>query len=474
MKIGLPDAAIVRPMAFFALFTLLGLYPTAGIAGTTEFCLNGEYNLGARYQGLQPIADEFYPATWCVVTDESSSRVLFAATGKTNPDMDGDWMVAYLPPDLVRIVNRDAPPDIEFHATDNPEEAKRIRRIDPRRLLEELKSDSEMPNHLTVRATADRIDRVQTHAVVALRGDVEVSWNWNWSVPANPALQLIVDDRLLFEATGRWRNVPDEEAEQLWRATPGADPIELPGDRWPSRSSMRLINITDNVYVVRGVRTGFQHMVVEIDEGLVVADAPSGWVEFHHLPPADLMPGLGVSGLSEQLIEFLGREFEGRKIRAVALTHDHDDHAGGASAFAKIGADVYAPAKIAEFLEEGLTRSARDSGSRDRTMVLPVDGSVTIGGEKNRVKLLTMGPNPHSGAMLGVWAVDQGYFFVSDIHVPRSDADAPRAQRVVSECWFARWAVRHLPDDVRVLNSHSEPATPVSRLKRYLESPLCH
>jgi len=87
--------------------------------------------------------------------------------------------------------------------------------------------------------------------------------------------------------------------------------------------------------------------------------------------------------------------------------------------------------------------------------------------------LVSIGSGPHSYDTLGVWALDKGMFFVSDVHVPRSDADTPRENRAKTECWFARWAVHNLPADVTVLNTHSETATPVSRLARYVDSELC-
>ena len=99
--------------------------------------------------------------------------------------------------------------------------------------------------------------------------------------------------------------------------------------------------------------------------------------------------------------------------------------------------------------------------------------SLEIGDEDNRVRFVTMNNNPHVFEMLGVWAVDRGYFFVSDIHVPRSDDPKPAAHRVETECWFANWAVENLPEDVQVVNSHSPNITPVSRLAQYLESEAC-
>jgi len=109
----------------------------------------------------------------------------------------------------------------------------------------------------------------------------------------------------------------------------------------------------------------------------------------------------------------------------------------------------------------------------EKALVLSIVDEKLIDGEKNRVKLMSMGTSPHAYEMLGVWVVDKNYFFVSDVHVPRSDEDVPSEQRAVTECWFAKWAVTNLPPDVRVVNSHSDQVTPVSRLAKYLESDLC-
>ncbi len=461
----------------FALFLCLGAWSCTNSSGMTEFCLEGELDLGARYQGTRPAAAETYPTRWCVITEDGSERVLFSGAGKSNPDMEGDWTVAYLPPDLVRIVNRDDPPDVEFRGTDNLAEALQVKRLDPRRLAEEMLNTPAQLGSLVVEIEEQRVRLVATEVDLPLRGRVDVEWLWDWADPERPTLRLMVDDTLLFRATGNWREVPAPEAAELWEATPGADPVQVPGENWPSRINMRLITLAEGVYLVRGVRTGFQHLVVETDAGLVIGDAPAGWVEFHHLPPADLVPGLGISGLSDRFIAFLDAQFEDAPIRAVALTHFHDDHAGGARAFAAAGAEVYAPAPSAAFLESALNAKAmpadqlKKKGGRAR--VTAVTSPVLIGEAPNRAQLMSMGGGPHVHAMLGVWAMDKNYFFVSDVHVPRSENDAPAPHRAVTECWFARWAVEHLPGETQVVNSHSDVVTPVARLAAYLESDLC-
>lgn len=451
--------------------------PLAALAdGVTEFCLDGELDLGARYQGSKPRSGEFYPTTWCVITEDDTHRVLFSGIGKSNPDMDGAWTVAYLPPDTVRIVNRESPPDIEFQGTDNLKEALRVRRVDPRRLIKEFQSTPKALDGVQVEIRADRLVSVTTSAALPLRGQVPVDWHWDWTNAAKPVLRLMLDDELLFKATGRWRDVSDDEAAALWEVTPGAKPVKVPGDRWPAQISMKVINLTDDVYLISGVRTGFQHLVVDTDDGLVVADAPAGWVEFHHIPPSDLVPGLGVSGLSEKFIDFLRDEFPNRPVAAVALTHFHDDHAGGARAFAAAGANIYTSKQIAGFIETALNRPSmpKDQLTTGHVKVSPVIDSVIIGSKPNRVKLVSIGAGPHVYAMLGVWALDKDYFFVSDVHVPHSDANTPREERAATECWFASWAVKNLPLKVRVVNSHSAPVTPVSRLAMYLKSDLCN
>lgn len=428
-------------------------------AATTEFCLDGEFDLGARFQGLRPEAGEFYPARWCVITDDESDRVLLAIDGNSNPDMEGSWSVAFLPPDLVRIVNDGVSPDVEFRTTKAAGEAQRTRLLDPHHAA---RADEPL---LTLQTTAD----------LPLRGRVPVVWTWSSMHEKSPRLEISVDGAIMFRGNGTRRELDPSDEESTWAAKAGVAPVKVPGKNWPSRVAMELVNLADGVYVVRGVRTGFHHMVVETAAGLVVADAPAGWVEMHQFPPTDLVPGLGISGLSEGLVDFLAAEFPDKPIRAVALTHHHDDHAGGARAFAAAGADVYAPAAVSAFLETSLNRhptpADRLAEQGGRVIVRPVEDIVILDDDDIPVHLVDMGTSPHVVASIGVLA--GGYFFQSDLHVPNSDADEPRADRAGTECWFARWATASLPPDTVVINTHSTIETRLSRLEKYNDSDLC-
>lgn len=467
----------------------------AAAQATEEFCLRGEFDLGVRLQGLRPAAGERYPTSWCVVTEVDGRRARFSAAGHSNADMQGDFTVSYLAPDRVRIVNPHAPPDLEFRGTLAAHEAQSVRRLDPRRLVAELGAHPEWiaaehadgtrelrwPGSEAVASVSLRDGRlrwVRTVVDLPLRGRVPVTWNWTWPADATDGvLEVTVDGERLFRATGRRRVLAPEEAAAVWQPSGGLEPREIPGKAWPARVHMTVHTLTRGVHLVRGVRTGFQHLVVETEGGLIVADAPAGWVELHQVPPADLVPGLGVSGLSERLVDFLQGHWPGTPIRAVILTHAHDDHAGGARAFAAAGAQVYAPAAVAGFIERALNRSNmppdRLSLAKRTLRVRPVGKRLELADPGRPVVLLPMAGSPHVESALGLHVPTADIFFQSDLHVPGDDSPEPRAERSRTECWFAAWGSAHLPSSTTVHNSHGQTALTVRQIAAYLEHERC-
>lgn len=482
------------PGLLAALITFEMLIACSDPRTATEFCLDGDFDLGARYQGMRPEAGENYQTRFCYIIEDGKGNVMFDGKGQSNPDMSGDWRVSFLPPDKVRIINRQAPPDIEFTGKNIVDEALRYRRTDPKRLLTEIDSHPDWviapsddgwirvqypgaQHEARLLVIDGRLQEFRTMTDMPLRGRVPVVWQWRWSDDDAPKLTMFVDEDVVFTAQGTWRKLSTAETDALWQLSGDLEAIDLPGDRWPAKINLETQPVAAGVNLVTGVRTGFSHLVIETAKGLVVADAPAGWIELQQLPPADLVPGYGISGLSENFIDYLAEQFPDTPIRAVAITHAHDDHAAGARAFAAAGADVFAPQPVATFLTKALNQPAmpedRLSAIDGQVRVIPVVDRHTLGDAANEVELVVLPGGPHVDTALGIWAKDAGVFYQSDLHVPRSDADSPREDRAATECWFAEWATAHLPANTIVVNSHSSPRTPVSRLAKYVESDLC-
>jgi glyoxylase-like metal-dependent hydrolase (beta-lactamase superfamily II) len=458
-----------------------------------EFCLRGVFDLGARMQGRTVAAGEWYPTSWCVVSSPATDQVWFAAEGRSNPDVEGTFALRYLPPDRVMLLDAEGSPFLEFLDASVEDEAAAIRRIDPHRLLAMLEAS---PNW--VHAGTGEVQEVQwrkggapvavvlangllrsvrTTADLPLRGRVPVVWQWSWSSDApEGAVVLTVDSLVVLRAHGSRRRLTNEEVDAL-QGVEGGAPRQVPGGVWPATVDMRVETVAPGVHVVRGVRTGFHHLVVETAAGLVVADAPAGWVELHQVPPRDLVPGLGISGLSERFIALLADRWPGVPIRAVALTHAHDDHAGGARAFAAVGADVYAPAEVAVALEAALNRPEMPedllSERERRVHVVGVEGMLRLDDPDRPVELVSLGANPHVSAALGVHVPSAAVFFQSDLLVPAPGATGPGADRAATDCWFARWATGSLPSETVVHNSHGAAWVRVGDLSRYVEHGLC-
>ena len=100
-------------------------------------------------------------------------------------------------------------------------------------------------------------------------------------------------------------------------------------------------------------------------------------------------------------------------------------------------------------------------------------GRLALDDPTQPVELLELPPSPHVNAALALWLPRAGYLYQSDLHVPRSQASKPAAARAGTECWFARWAVKNLPDNAVVLSSHTLVRTPIGRLREYLASEPC-
>lgn len=476
---------------------LLGAGPAVlADAGVAQLCRQGEIDLAVRHQGRSAEPGEFYPATWCVSAEPGQGRVRFHSAAHINADVSERFVQLYPDANSVRIVIADQSPDLAFVGVDSGDEAARFRRILPAFLVEELNAHPQwlvagaplgwqrvrypgIGERVELKIEQGRLLELRTHALLPLRGRSPIHWKWSWpdSGPQPERLRIEIDGALYFDAAVNYRELRGSAAERLWRPTDNQPPREIPGEHWPSRVVPSLVELESGIFQVRNIRTGFHHLVVDTEKGLVVVDAPAGWVELAQIPPTDLVPGFELNGLSERLVRELREWFPQRPIRAVALTHAHDDHVGGAQAFAAEGASLYAPSASAALLQRLFNAKAvpvdRSSRGAARVEIIAVEQRLRLEDSQRPIELIALDGNPHAAAMLGVWLPAQRIFFQSDLHAPNPDAMAPDPARAASECWFAAWAAKQLPADARVLSSHSGAASSRSQLDAWLASPAC-
>ncbi len=475
----------------FALFVPASLKAEPALK-VEQYCLNGEFNIGARYQGQNINADEFHPTLWCITYDNQTKKVEFKISGHFNSDMGGENIIKYIPPSTVELLAQNGNVNAVFQGALIGDDARTHRRIDPNFLLHEINSNpswivSETINGNTkeykvrypnsgfiteVSVINNKLKLLKTWADLPLRGRVPISWHWDWSNP-NELVTIHVEDDVLFKATASRRSGLNPAS---WLKTPSETTPVIPGKAWPARQAMSLTEIGSNTFLVSNVRTGFHHLVVNTDKGLIIADAPSGWVEIQQIPPKDMAPGLGVSGLSEMLIDFLLQQWPNKPIHAVVLTHFHDDHAGGARAFSAHGAKIYSHFKHQQFLQDGLNSNAMPTDQLSmkgtHAIISPIKIKTELG-TTPEVILHSLSNNPHTDGALALEVPSINILFVSDIHVPSNDKPEPNPNKVATDCWFAKWATQNLTESTMVHNSHNNTVSPTWRLGKYLATEEC-
>jgi glyoxylase-like metal-dependent hydrolase (beta-lactamase superfamily II) len=203
-------------------------------------------------------------------------------------------------------------------------------------------------------------------------------------------------------------------------AAPAAPPAPpAPGTR----------ELAPGVFLAPNVRGGFHHLLVEFSDFVLVVDATAPWLELHEIPASGERSPEAMDDLGERLIRMIRSRIPSKPIRYVALTHHHDDHAGGVKAFVDSGATVVAT---------DITRQVVDRVAPGAQVQL-VRGSMTIADSTMDVQLIDVGDNPHAEGMLIAWLPRQRLLYTSDLWEPQSERFFPSAARVPVMRWFARW-----------------------------------
>lgn len=176
-----------------------------------------------------------------------------------------------------------------------------------------------------------------------------------------------------------------------------------------------------------------------------------------------VMEAPGNDRISRQVIEQVAKTLPGKPIRYVAVTHHHDDHAGGIRTYMAAGATlIVAPGERAHF----------ESASRSRFRVEP-DAlalnpkaprfEVLEGGRRvlsdgvTTVEILDIGSGPHVDAMLVAYIPKERMLFQGDLLNRPPNGDVPIANATTIH--FAEWLEKQKLVVERIVPVHGTVTT---------------
>lgn len=231
--------------------------------------------------------------------------------------------------------------------------------------------------------------------------------------------------------TGRITRVNDELTEEL-RFEQVSFNTALTDDKFKVPNGMKaatfpptppLNKLAENVYTVNA--GGYNVLFVAFKDYIFVMEAPGG------------------DNVSRQAIEQIKKTFPDKPIRYIAVTHHHDDHAGGLRTYISEGATLIAAPGEKSFFEkiakskftidpDALTRNPQplkieiiENGKRVLT-----DGVTTV-------EIYDIGSGPHTDEMLVAYLPNEKILFQGDLLNRPSNGDAPIANDTTVH--FAKW-----------------------------------
>ena len=199
----------------------------------------------------------------------------------------------------------------------------------------------------------------------------------------------------------------------------------------------------DNIYTVSATPPDYNALVVGFKDYVFVMEAPGG------------------DATSRQAIAEIKKLFPGKPIRYLAVTHHHEDHAGGFRTYVAEGVTVIGTPGEKAFFEKVMKSSFtidRDTltlkpqplkweSIEGRKRVL-TDGTTTL-------ELIDIGPSPHAEEMVVAYLPNEKLLFQGDL-LDRYD-DQPIINDITVH--FSNWLDASKLDVVRVIAVHGPPST---------------
>lgn len=203
------------------------------------------------------------------------------------------------------------------------------------------------------------------------------------------------------------------------------------------------VKYSENVYTVNA--SGYNVLAVGMKDHVFVMEAPGG------------------DGVSRQAIGEIKKLFPGKPIKYFAVTHHHDDHAGGARTYIAEGSTLIGLPGEKSFFEkivkskftidpDALTlnpQPLRFEGIKDGRRVVS-DGSVTV-------ELIDIGPGGHTDEMLVAYLPAEKLIFQGDLVNRPGNGDPATIND--STVHFVEWLGKSGLAVDRVIGVHGPPST---------------
>ncbi len=428
--------------------------------------LEGELDLGARFQGANGVDTSWMPIVESIAVEPAGnvrttldwynylhSRQRLGEYYRPGGDVGGPLL-------LFSDFAAESHSWMPFWVV--ADQSSRYRRRLPALLVAEMRSAGSLllsaPSELTWTTAAGdvlvvqfdpdsgRVTGLSTPLDMPLAGDSSMRWEWKYrqAADAHPSMVRVwLNERLL-----RRQRISVEVVSEPVAAPAGAPPPPAarvkPEQPLPSQQAPVVKPLAPGIHQIVGLRPGFHLIFVEFSDHVVAIDAPSGWLEMQQLPPLN-WSGDRSTALGDKYLQAI-RATTDKPVRYVVATHHHSDHIGGIRAFVDAGATVVGTAETLAVIAAALQRPTLISDGKaarvDFTRKV-VQGRERLGAGDMAIDLLELPENPHA----------QGYMLVS---IPGHDLVYSTAfiypveseQQVVAEAedasrWLIRWMSEH-------------------------------
>ncbi len=211
----------------------------------------------------------------------------------------------------------------------------------------------------------------------------------------------------------------------------------------PAPAAQPFTKYSENVYTVTA--GGYNVLAVGFKDQVFVMEAPGG------------------DGASRQAIAEIKKLFPGKPIRYVAVTHHHDDHAGGIRTYIAEGVTLLAlPGEKAFFEKVAQSKFTIDPDSlslnpKPMKMEVIEKGKRVITDGTTTVELIDIGPGGHTDEMLVAYLPNEKLVFQGDLVNRPANNDPPTINATTVH--FVNWLSGSGLNVERVIGVHGPPST---------------